>query len=61
MLAPLRQFGSPVMDAVQPMPFPVQQSLLDAAFPHGHHNYWKSSMHHTLSDEAIAAIVDRRA
>jgi len=58
-LAPLRQFGSPVMDAVQPMPFPVQQSLLDAAFPHGHHNYWKSSMHHTLSDEAIAAIVDQ--
>jgi FAD/FMN-containing dehydrogenase len=58
-LAPLRSFGSPAMDAVQPMPFPVQQSLLDAAFPDGNHNYWKSSMHRELSDEAIRTIVDQ--
>jgi len=58
-LAPLRRFGAPVMDALQPMPFPVQQSMLDAAFPDGNHNYWKSSMHRDLSDEAIRAIVEQ--
>jgi FAD/FMN-containing dehydrogenase len=58
-LAPLRGFGSPLMDAVQPMPFPVQQSMLDAAFPDGNHNYWKSSMHGELSDEAIRTVVDQ--
>ena len=59
MLAPLRGFGSPALDAVQPMPFPVQQSMLDASFPDGNHNYWKSSMHRELSDEAIRSIVDQ--
>jgi berberine-like enzyme len=58
-LAPLRAFGAPMMDAVQPMPFPVQQSMLDASFPDGNHNYWKSSMHRELSDEAIRTVVDQ--
>jgi FAD/FMN-containing dehydrogenase len=58
-LRPLRSFGSPVMDAVQPLPFPAMQSILDPSFPDGHHNYWKSSMQRELSDAAIDVIVDR--
>ena len=32
-LAPLRAFGPPLVDAIQPMPFPAMQTLLDGAFP----------------------------
>jgi FAD/FMN-containing dehydrogenase len=56
-LAPLRQFGSPMMDAIQPMPFPVMQSMLDGAAPDGNQNYWKSTFLRELSDDAIDTIV----
>src|SRR5262249_49103137 len=32
-LAPMRQFGTPVLDAIEPMPFPVMQSLVEQSFP----------------------------
>lgn len=57
MLKPLRQFGPPLMDAVQPMPFPAMQRILDDAFPDGTQNYWKSTFLKALSDEAIDLIV----
>jgi hypothetical protein len=57
-LEPLRRFGSPVMDAVQPLPFPVMQSLLAPAFPDGNQNYWKSTLQSELPDEAIASIIE---
>jgi len=57
-LKPLRGFGSPLMDTVQPLSFPAMQSMLDAFFPDGNHNYWKSSMQQELSDDAISVIVD---
>jgi len=57
-LAPLRKFGSPVLDGIQAMPFPVMQSLLGPSFPDGNHNYWKSTLQRELPDAAIAAIVD---
>jgi FAD/FMN-containing dehydrogenase len=57
LLAPLRSFGSPLVDAIQPMPFPVMQTLLDAAVPDGNQNYWKSTFLRDLSDEAIEVIV----
>src|SRR5262249_59193278 len=56
-LKPLRTFGPPVMDAVQPMPFPSMQRLLDDAFPDGTQNYWKSTFVKALNDEAIDVIV----
>ncbi len=57
-LQPLRAFGTPMLDAIQPMPFPQMQRLLDDAFPSGNHNYWKSAFLSKLADEAIAAIVE---
>ena len=56
-LKPLQTFGPPVMDAVQPMPFPSMQRLLDDAFPDGTQNYWKSTFLSALNDEAIDVIV----
>ncbi len=57
LLAPLRSFGSPMVDAIQPMPFPVMQTLLDGAVPDGNQNYWKSAFLRALTDEAIDVIV----
>jgi FAD binding domain/Berberine and berberine like len=57
-LQPLRAFGAPVLDAIQPMAFPAMQSLLAPFFPDGNLNYWKSTLQRDLSDEAIAVIVD---
>jgi hypothetical protein len=57
-LKPLRGFGSPLLDAFQPMPFPAMQKILDGAFPDGTRNYWKSTFLKTLSDAAIDLLVE---
>jgi FAD/FMN-containing dehydrogenase len=57
-LQPLRAFGQPMVDAVQPMPFPAMQKLLDDAFPDGTFNYWKSTFLEELSDAAIDVLVE---
>jgi FAD/FMN-containing dehydrogenase len=57
-LKPLRTFGPPLMDAVQRMPFPAMQRLLDDAFPDGAHNYWKSTFVGELRDEVIDLLVE---
>jgi FAD/FMN-containing dehydrogenase len=57
-LAPLRAFGPPLLDAIQPMPFPEMQKVLDMAFPDGTRNYWKASFVPRLSDEVIDLVVD---
>ena len=57
-LAPLRAFGPPLLDAIQPMPFPSMQRLLDGAFPDGTHNYWKASFVPQLTDTVIELLVE---
>ncbi len=57
-LAPLRAFGPPVADTIEPMPFPAMQQLLDGAFADGSRNYWRSSFVHGLTDEVIEVVVD---
>lgn len=59
LVAPLREFGSPVVNEVGPMPYPVLQQMIDEAFPHGMQNYWKSSFITELSDGLIDAIIER--
>jgi hypothetical protein len=58
LLQPLRAFGRPVLDAIQSMPFPAMQALLAPSFPDGNHNYWKSTLQRTLSDDAITAVIE---
>ena len=56
-LAPLRAFGPPVEDMIQPMSILEVNSLIDAANPPGGHYYEKASSLSSLSDEAIEPIV----
>jgi hypothetical protein len=56
-LKPLRSFGSPMVDAIQALPFPHMQTLLDAACPEGNQNYWKSTFLRELNDEGIRTLV----
>ena len=60
-LAPLKAFGSPVVDALGPIPYCQLNTILDASLPAGARNYWKSSFFAELSDEAIGAAVDAYA
>jgi hypothetical protein len=57
-MRPLKQFGSPVLDAVGPMPYVQLNGMLDAAYPKGALNYWKSNFLASLSDEAIRTMID---
>ena len=57
-LRPLREFGPPVMDLVAPMPYPVVNTMLDAGFPRGALNYWRSAFFTELSDAAVSALVE---
>ena len=41
--AAAREFGSPIMVELGPLPYTVMNSLLDAAYPTGSLNYWKSA------------------
>jgi len=57
-VAPVKAFGPPVMDMIGPIPYSVQNTLLDASFPRGALNYWKASFLTDLSDDAIAAVLE---
>jgi len=58
-LKPIKSFGSPVIDALGPMPYGSMNQMLDAGFPKGALNYWKSSFLASLSDEAIDMLIDK--
>ena len=57
-LQPLRAFGPPVADHIGPMAYTALQNMLEAGFPAGLQNYWKSNFLQDLSDDAIAVMVD---
>lgn len=57
-LKPLREFGPPVADQIGPMPYTVLQGMLEAGFPHGLQNYWKSNFMKELTDEAIDTMLE---
>ena len=61
LLAPLRSFGSPLVDAVAPRPYVELQGLFNASVPHGWHYYWKSWELPPLRDEAIDCLVEQAA
>ncbi len=56
-LAPLREFGTPPVDVMQPMPYVEFQALTDAGNPPGRRNYWRSELVPDFTDEAIDALV----
>jgi FAD/FMN-containing dehydrogenase len=60
-LRPIKKFGSPVMDTIGPTSYEATNTMLDAGFPRGALNYWKSSFLEGLSDAAIDTLVTRFA
>jgi len=56
-LAPLRGFGPPAADAIQPMPYSAAQTMADFLWPPGCLNYWRSGFLKELSDAAIETIL----
>jgi FAD/FMN-containing dehydrogenase len=57
-LRPLRQFGPPLADLIQPMTYSAVQTMADIVWPPGSLNYWKSAFIEDLSDAAIDTAVD---
>jgi len=57
-LQPLRSFGPPVADEVAPTPYCKAQTFFDEAFVRGRRYYFKSNFIQTISDEAIATLVE---
>jgi hypothetical protein len=57
LLQPLRQFGPPVADLVQPMPYTAFQQALDALNPPGNRVYWKSAILRDVDDDTLGTII----
>ena len=52
-LQPIKKFGTPIMDTIGPTTYEATNMMLDAGFPRGALNYWKSNFMMELSDQAI--------
>jgi FAD/FMN-containing dehydrogenase len=60
-LAPIKQFGPPVMDAMGPLPYVAQQGLFKDGFLPHLRNYWKADFIRELSDDLIEGAIDHYA
>lgn len=55
---PLKEFGEPLVDTIQPKTFVAHQSFLDAAQVKGRNYYWKSDYLPELTSEAAEVIME---
>jgi FAD/FMN-containing dehydrogenase len=55
---PLRRFGDPLADLIQPTLYASHQAMLDASVPHGLGYYWKSEYLPPLGDALIATLTE---
>jgi len=60
-LAPLREYGDPIADAVGPHQYAEFQQAFDPLLTEGARNYWKSHNFSKLSDDAIDTAVEYAA
>ncbi|MCD6040549.1 MAG: FAD-binding oxidoreductase [Burkholderiales bacterium] len=58
-LRPIKAFGKPLMDVIGPASYEATNMMLDAGFPRGALNYWKSTFLTELSDAAIDTMIGR--
>jgi FAD/FMN-containing dehydrogenase len=56
---PLKEFGNPIVDRLEPKPYLALQSMFDPLVPHGWHRYWKSFELPPLTDNAIDTLIDQ--
>ncbi|HEX6228933.1 MAG TPA: FAD-binding oxidoreductase [Solirubrobacterales bacterium] len=57
-VAPLKAFGSPVLDLCEPKPYLEHQAMFDPSFPHGRWYYMRACDVAELSDEVIDITVE---
>jgi FAD/FMN-containing dehydrogenase len=57
-VAPLKAFGKPVLDLLEPKPFLQHQSMFDPSFPHGWWYYFRACGVESLTDEVIDITVE---
>ncbi len=55
---PLKEFGNPIADLLEPKPYLELQSMFDPFVPHGWHRYWRSVELPPLTDSAIDTLID---
>jgi FAD/FMN-containing dehydrogenase len=59
LVQPLKDLGDPIADLIDVMPYTTMQSLLDALWAPGAHNYMRSAFIDELTDAAIEATAAR--
>jgi FAD/FMN-containing dehydrogenase len=57
-MAPLKAFGSPVLDLCEPKPYVAHQAMFDPSFPHGWWYYMRACDVVELSDDVIDITVE---
>ena len=57
LIRPVREFGPPLEDHIQPMPYTALQSMLDPVVPPGQEYYEKAPFMDEISDDAIDTII----
>ena len=58
LLAPLRSYGTPLLDDIRPQPYVDIQRIVEPQFPPGRLNYWKANFVDELSDDLIDLLID---
>jgi FAD/FMN-containing dehydrogenase len=58
-LRPLRTFGAPLADTIQPMPYSAMQRLVEQGSVPRQKNYWKAAFFRALDDAAVEALSAR--
>ena len=56
--AAIRGAATPLMDMLGPIPYPLQNTLLDPGFPKGARNYWKSAYLKEITADTVSGMVD---
>ncbi|MEY2449639.1 MAG: hypothetical protein QOH79_3115 [Acidimicrobiaceae bacterium] len=57
-IRPVREIGTPLLDAIEPKSYIEQNRQVDASFPAGALNYWKSAFFTDLSDAAARVLIE---
>jgi FAD/FMN-containing dehydrogenase len=58
---PLREFGEPIADMTQPIPYTEHQKQADDLYCAGHRNYWKSNCYDEISAGFIDTVMEYTA
>jgi FAD binding domain/Berberine and berberine like len=58
LLRPIKEFGSPLFDTIQPTGYSDLNSIFDIAYPKGMLYYWKSNFLAALDDNVINTMVE---